>query len=46
MDRPMRLTSELVPEGVWFDNLRTLVPKKEWDRKMCDLWGRRPVELS
>lgn len=32
MDQPMRLTSELVPEGVWYANLRKLVPKKEWDR--------------
>lgn len=32
MDQPLKLTTELVPENVWFGNLRKLVPKKEWDR--------------
>lgn len=32
MDHSLKLTAELVPETVWWGNLRKLVPTKEWDK--------------
>lgn len=32
MDQPLKLTTELVTDSVWFGNLRKLVSKKAWDR--------------
>jgi len=35
-----RLTVELVPATCWWSNLRTLLPKREWDRIRHDIYAK------
>jgi hypothetical protein len=32
MAMQFRLTTELVPRGSWYDNMRSVLPKTEWDK--------------
>ena len=31
MEKEFKLNFELVPDGCWYSNLRTMLPKKSWD---------------
>lgn len=38
--KPPKLTIELVPSTCWFSNVRSQVPKKEWDRLRTESYKR------
>ena len=41
MRQELKLTAELVPETVWFANLRKLLPRKDWDRIRKEVYARQ-----
>jgi hypothetical protein len=56
MEKKFKLKFELVPDGCWYSNLRTILSKKQWDfirqdakersGGTCAICGRKPKRLE